>query len=361
LYEYVYSLSNGLRKAGFRKGDVAILCLPNCPEYALICLSVLQCGGIISGLYYGSTKNEMANRFKDCECRFIFTVSQVVDTVLQASNGSTFMQKIFVIDLPSKKSNSTKIEDWNSLFFTPRGDEEIDETGIWTKIDLALLPFTSGSKSTPKGIMFSHYNVVTALQLMSHKFFIQPSKGDYLIGVHPFFDLYGFMLMLQSLQSGSTMVTMSEFDPAKYYGLIQMHKVPILHLSTPLLILLAKDPLLEKYDITSVTTCFVRAGHTSKALSEKLLERHQQIKHLIQAYGPMESCLAGHSATPVPKSELNVETCGVLLPGAECKIIDPNSNKEMDKDKKRRNVHQKSNLHGWILERSRCYYNCHES
>lgn len=208
LYEYAVALSNGLQKVGLAKGDVVVVCMPNCAEYAVATLGVLQCGGIISGL-----DHHMATGIARCHAENLWTYasfhpfrrygkvlstlrmqvrvyySQAVKrdlgcckrkhhdkgTHCARSTRRPFwlslhlLQKLFIIDHPKQdkkaKSSSSKIRDWNSLFLSGREKQELDATGIWTKSDLAMLSYETCPDGMERGIMLSHYNVVAALQL----------------------------------------------------------------------------------------------------------------------------------------------------------------------------------------------------
>ena len=59
---------------------------------------------------------------------------------------------------------------------------------------LATVLFSSGSTSTPKGVMLSHYNVISNIEAMLQVFDLDES--DRVVGVLPFFHSFGFTVTL---------------------------------------------------------------------------------------------------------------------------------------------------------------------
>jgi acyl-[acyl-carrier-protein]-phospholipid O-acyltransferase/long-chain-fatty-acid--[acyl-carrier-protein] ligase len=59
---------------------------------------------------------------------------------------------------------------------------------------LATIIFSSGSTGVPKGVMLSHYNVISNIEAMAQVFCIGPS--DRIIGVLPFFHSFGFTVTI---------------------------------------------------------------------------------------------------------------------------------------------------------------------
>jgi acyl-[acyl-carrier-protein]-phospholipid O-acyltransferase/long-chain-fatty-acid--[acyl-carrier-protein] ligase len=60
--------------------------------------------------------------------------------------------------------------------------------------DLATVIFSSGSTGDPKGVMLSHYNIVSNVEQISQTFML--NRHDRLLGVLPFFHSFGFTVTL---------------------------------------------------------------------------------------------------------------------------------------------------------------------
>jgi acyl-[acyl-carrier-protein]-phospholipid O-acyltransferase/long-chain-fatty-acid--[acyl-carrier-protein] ligase len=60
--------------------------------------------------------------------------------------------------------------------------------------DLATIIFSSGSSGVPKGVMLSHYNILSNIQSLLSIFRVEP--GDHLCGILPFFHSFGYTATL---------------------------------------------------------------------------------------------------------------------------------------------------------------------
>ena len=79
------------------------------------------------------------------------------------------------------------------------------------------------------------------------------SADDILIGVLPFFHIYGMtVIMNQGLRAGATIVTMPRFDLEQFLGLIEEHRVTRAYVVPPIALALAKHPAVDGHDLSSL-------------------------------------------------------------------------------------------------------------
>ena len=70
----VCRLANALQALGMKKGDVAALFMPMMPETVAALFAVIKLGGIILPLFSGYGAAAVAERLRDSEAKFLFTV-----------------------------------------------------------------------------------------------------------------------------------------------------------------------------------------------------------------------------------------------------------------------------------------------
>jgi acyl-[acyl-carrier-protein]-phospholipid O-acyltransferase/long-chain-fatty-acid--[acyl-carrier-protein] ligase len=101
-----------------------------------------------------------------------------------------------------------------------------------TPDSLATVVFSSGSTGVPKGVMLSHYNLISDMEAMVQVFWL--TGDDRIVGVLPFFHSFGFTLTLWlPLLSGCGAVYQpNPLDAKATASIIQKHKGTFL-LSTP--------------------------------------------------------------------------------------------------------------------------------
>ena len=114
------------------------------------------------------------------------------------------------------------------------------------------LPYSSGTTGLPKGVMLTHHNLVSNL-CQTHSV-EQLQDTEVLIGILPFYHIYGMVVIMSgALRVGATTVTMPRFDLEQFLELLQKHGVTMAYLVPPIVLALAKHPLVDDYDISKMT------------------------------------------------------------------------------------------------------------
>lgn len=92
--------------------------------------------------------------------------------------------------------------------------------------------------------MTHHNNIMVAkvIQFDHPKIFSDfRQDGACLIGILPFFHLYGLVIVLfASLYTGAKVVTLPKFEPELFLSMIEKHRVSQAHLAPPMVLFLAK-------------------------------------------------------------------------------------------------------------------------
>ncbi len=172
--------------------------------------------------------------------------------------------------------------------------------------------------------MLSHGNLVANLEQIQDAFAIE--EGDTLIGVLPFFHIYGMqVIMNQGLRNGATIVTMPRFDLEQFLGLIAEHGVTRAYVVPPIALALAKHPVVDEHDLSSMRTIMSGAAPLGGELAEKVAERIDCT--VIQGYGLTETSPVTHVIRP--DGENKSGSIGPPLAGTECRLIDPETGQDV--------------------------------
>lgn len=100
-------------------------------------------------------------------------------------------------------------------------------------------------------------------------------------------------LIHQSLYSGLRLVVMSKFDLENFCAIIQNHKVTFAYVVPPVVLLLGKHPVVEKYDLSSLRMLNSGAAPLTTELVEAV---HKRLKLPIkQGYGLSETSPTTHT------------------------------------------------------------------
>lgn len=156
----------------------------------------------------------------------------------------------------------------------------------------ATIPFSSGTTGVPKGVVLSHRNLVANLEQL------MPQEGKYITkdGVLmvplPFFHIFGMVVgLLMGTRVSSKVIFLPAFDLEKFLQLVQDHKVTRAYVVPPIILALAKHPLVEKYDLSSINAILSGAAPLGGDVQEGCAARLNCV--VKQAWGMTELSPAG--------------------------------------------------------------------
>ncbi|KPL86356.1 hypothetical protein SE16_13620 [Ardenticatena maritima] len=307
LAQAVERVAAGLAARGLRKGDVVAVYSPNLPEYAIAFHGTLRAGGIVTTANPLYTVEELTHQLNDAGATFLITIPPLLETALAAAQQSN-VREVFVFG---------EAEGATPFAALLQSEGAAPNVEIDPREDVAVLPYSSGTTGLPKGVMLTHYNLVSNLCQIAA---LEPlTPDDVLIGILPFFHIYGMIVILNSaLNNGATVVSMPRFDLVQFLELMQKHRVTRAHLVPPVVLALAKHPIVDQYDLSALRMIMSGAAPLGEELAVAVSERLGcKVK---QAYGMTEASPATHIT---PDDRIKPAAVGVLVPNTEARIVDP--------------------------------------
>lgn len=305
----------GLAERGFEKGDVFAIFSPNVPEYALAFHGVARAGGICTTVNPLYTVDELSFQLTDSKARYLLTIPQFLDRALEAAE-NVGLDEVFVFgEAEGATPFATLLQSSG-----PAPEVHIDPAN-----DLVVLPYSSGTTGLPKGVMLTHRNIVANIcqSLVPHS----TSERDVVIGVLPFFHIYGMTVVMSiAVHLGATVVTMPRFDLEEFLTLLQDHKVTRAYLVPPIILALAKHPVVDKYDLGSLEVIMSGAAPLSGDLAGAAAERLGSV--VMQGYGLTETSPVTHM-TPDEPGKDKAGSIGPLIPNTEARLVDPGSGQDL--------------------------------
>ena len=316
LVDGVMRMAGGLAARGFGHGDVFAIMAPNIPEYAVIFHGVAAVGGINTTINPTYTAEEVEHQLVDSGARYLVTTSAFLDTASSAAAAAE-VEEIFVVDEAPGTSSLADL-----LAAEPVTGYAAVDSGE----DVVVLPYSSGTTGLPKGVMLTHRNLVA--NLVQGEAALGVEQGEVAVAVLPFFHIYGMQVLMNAvLYAGATSVTMPRFDLEEFLRIIQDHSVTKAYLVPPIVLALAKHPLVDNYDLSSLKSVFSGAAPLSAELALAASERVGC--EVVQGYGLTETSPVTHAT---PEGEFKPGSIGLALPNTECRVVDPVSGEDLGVD-----------------------------
>jgi acyl-CoA synthetase (AMP-forming)/AMP-acid ligase II len=304
---------------GIGHGDVICLYSPNIPEYAAVFLAAAELGVVntTANPMYGA--EELTRQLEDSGARLVVTSPQLAGKALAAAAAAGIREVVTWSDAAGCTSFAS---------FVASGGlpEPVAPGTVRPAHDMVALPYSSGTTGLPKGVMLTHRNVVANLAQI--EFVASTRPRDHLVGVLPFFHIYGLVVVLcGTLRKGGCVVTMPQFDLELYLGLSERYRVPRAYVVPPIALALARHPIVERFDLSSLKVVLSGAAPMGRDLEESCAARVGC--SVMQGYGMTEASPVTHF-TPEDPGCVRHGSCGLLIPNTECRIVDVASRRDAE-------------------------------
>lgn len=289
----------GLRNLwDWQKGDVLNVFAPNDIDFAAVVYGVFYAGGIVSPANPAYSADELSFQLTNSESKAIVTTIDFLPTALKAAKKSGIPEDRVIL-LGQGRDPSHRCKHWTNIRKTS-GSTRYRRRRMDPDKDLAFLVYSSGTTGLPKGVMLSHRNVISDLLMIKSAMGKWYSGGqDKILGVLPFYHIYGLTgLVQQPLHRGIELVVMPAFNLEVFLKAIQEHKITFIYVAPPVIVRLARDKLVEQYDLSSVRMITSGAAPLTKELVDAV---HKRLNIKInQAYGLSETSPMTHTQVRDP-------------------------------------------------------------
>ena len=314
----VRRLAGGLVAAGLVPGEVLAIMAPNCPEYGVVFHGVAMAGGIVTTVNPTYTADEVRHQLTDAGATRLVTVPAFLDTASAAAEG-TEVRGIFVLGDAPADSTARPLAELMG--------EPLNEQVPVSVDDVVVIPYSSGTTGLSKGVELTHRNLVA--NVIQSQAVIALAEGESFVAVLPFFHIYGMqVLMNMGLAAGATIVTMPRFDLEQFLAHHQEHELTRAFVAPPMVVALAKHPLVDEYDLSSLRMVFSGAAPLSAELAAEAGTRLDC--EVVQGYGMTELSPVTHAT---PSGDFVPGSVGVTVPNTELRIVDVETGADLGVDR----------------------------
>jgi acyl-CoA synthetase (AMP-forming)/AMP-acid ligase II len=301
----------GLHARGIRKGNVVGIVSANTPDFAVAFFALAALGAIPSTVNPVATAEEIGAQFADSEAVAVITIPALLEKCRTASRIASTVREIYTF------GDADGATPFDSLL---EHGEDAPDIAIDPATDVAVLPYSSGTSGIPKGVMLSHRNIVANL--------VQTATGtpmltdaDRVIAVLPFFHIYGMTVILAgALSQGATLVSLPRFELEQFLRTLQEHRITYANVVPPIVLALAKHPMVTSYDLSALRTVFSGAAPLGEELATACSTRLGV--RVRQGYGLTETSPVTHFH-PIDDEVNEPASVGPLVANTEARLVDP--------------------------------------
>ncbi len=327
----IRKVANGFMHHGMKKGDVIAIYAPNSPDYVIAFHGITFIGAVVTTINPMYTPAELRRQLEHSSASMLITVPALLDSALEAvsnlpENSGLHSNRDSVVVFGDSESHSSPGFDDLKEF-----GELAQQVAVDPDNDLLALPYSSGTTGLSKGVMITHANMVENIcQFEGVQNFSPTTEDDRLIAVLPFFHIYGMMIFMSSaIYRGATVVTMPRFDLEQFLGILQDQKITRDFVAPPIVVALAKHPMVDDYDLSSVKLIFSGAAPLGAGLM-KTVEQRIGCK-VVQGYGLTETSPVTNVG-PDAEGKRKPDSIGPPICNTQMKVIDLETGEDLEKE-----------------------------
>jgi len=329
-------VAKAIAAAGIGKGERVALLMGSRPETVAAFFGAAMAGAIVVPLSTFSSKPELAFLLEHSDTALLLTQTRMLsrrfaDDVVDLCGGALpvaafpFLERVVALG-PGVPPG---VQPWEE--FVAAG-EAADDALVDARLlrvapsDLGLISYTSGTTSTPKGIL--HVHRAPALQFWRQARIYRRGPGTRMLTSMPLFWTGGMSTgMGATLASGASWVMQESFEPGEALHLMEREGVTEPYTLPHQAAALEEHPDWATTDLSSLKYVFGKSAFA----------RHPAVNgdttwNMPVGYGLTETC-AMFSAHPsdTPR-ELMKRSMGRLLPGNQLRVVDPDTGRILGPD-----------------------------
>lgn len=193
--------------------------------------------------------------------------------------------------------------------------------------DVANMQYTSGTTGFPKGVMLTHSNIVNNGKIIGDR--MDLSTADRMMVQVPMFHCFGMVLTMTSIMThGGTLCPLPYFSPKSSLACVTQEKITCFNGVPTMFIAMFAHEDFAKTDFSHIRTG-IMAGSNCPADLMRKAAREMNMKEIISVYGQTEASPGCTMGEVNEDEDHRVETVGTAFPNVECKIIDPETGKDL--------------------------------
>jgi fatty-acyl-CoA synthase len=326
-----FALAKGLHAMGIRAGDKVAILMSNQAEWLIADFAILTLGATMVSLNTWATQRELEYMLDhSCAVALVmvdeFAGTDYVANLSSLVGGGVLPDLKHIVRVDSSQRPLARSRTWSEVLALGEGASDeavVAARDAVTADDVAYLLYTSGSTSTPKGVLIQHFPLVRNMWDIGERLRLQ--VGDRLwLAVSLFWGLGCENALFAAMTHAATIVLQKQFSASEAIRLIDIEQCTVIYATPNMVHAIAQD---GTYTPGCLDT--LRTGVTIGTPEQVTALARMGPGEICNVYGLTETY--GNCAVTDARDslELRSTSVGKPLPGFELMIVDPESGVEL--------------------------------
>ncbi len=212
-------LAHALIALGIQRGDRVAIFMDNSIEAVLSILAVLKAGAVFLMVNPTTKSEKLTYILNNCRARALITHVKRLAVLKAGLQQMPHLQNMIVAGtiVEAIENGTKRLSPLDELLTQHRPSMPPPKRCI--DIDLAALIYTSGSTGSPKGVMMTHLNMVTAVRSITQ--YLENTSDDVILSALPLSFDYGLYQVLMGFSVGATVI----LEPSFAYPQVILEKL----------------------------------------------------------------------------------------------------------------------------------------
>ncbi|WP_417543868.1 fatty acid--CoA ligase [Marinobacter sp.] len=334
LVERIHRLANALSDAGVKPGDTVAVMDWDTPRYLECFFAIPMMGAVLHTINVRLSPDQIVYTMNHAEDDVVLVHDDFLP-VLEAARDDIKTVKIYIQLSDEKTAKDTRLDtlgEYETLLANSAAEfdfPDFDENSVATTF------YTSGTTGNPKGVFFSHRQLVLHTLAMTGSLSAYDEmpllrSSSVYMPVTPMFHVHAWGVPYAATMMGIKQVYPGRYEPELLVDLIKEHKVSFSHCVPTIMQMLMGTESIKTADLSN---WHVLIG--GSAMTKGLCDAAAKLGiRMYTGYGMSETCPLLSATHLKPEDlELSLEQqtakrikTGIAVPMVELEIVDPSGN-----------------------------------
>lgn len=345
LYDVAKRWALALTALGVKRGEHVGILLPTCPEFVEIYFGCALIGAVVVPVNARYQPGELAYLVKDASLVALVTTGKLADAVdfgerlakaLPSLAGAQNPEALSLPEAPELRQIICLEENCAAPLLACSRAMALGERLSASDLDdiaetvdpkdVALILYTSGTTSSPKGCMISNRAIVGNSRNLGKRYKVTVS--DRVWSPLPIYHIAGILPMMMVIGVGGAYLTVPYFEAGAALAMLERERATVAY---PSFVTIMQDLIThEKFPHTDLST--MRLMNSNFAVQPEWI-KHAMVKAMpsiihVGTYGLTEGAGTICTSRPEDSFELRTTRLGVPLDEWEVRILDPETGEE---------------------------------